>query len=85
MQIGGYVADFPRLLQIDISDDRNAWRTAWTGKPAFITYLAALEEPLTVPLRFPLAGASGRYVRLRQLSADPVYYWSIAELHVLGS
>ena len=84
MQIGGYVADFPRALTIELSDDDQAWRSAWTGSPGEIALIAALKEPFTVPLRFVLKGQTGRYIRLRQTSSDPVFYWSISELRVLG-
>ena len=42
MQIGGFVADFPRELTIELSDDEIAWRPAWSGRggpPAFIAAL----------------------------------------------
>ena len=85
MQIAGYVADFPRRLTIEVSDDQVSWRQAWSGSAGLIAVIAALREPLTMPLRFPLTEASGRYIRMRQTAEDPVFYWSIAELHVLGS
>jgi hypothetical protein len=84
MQIGGYVADFPRALTIELSDDDQTWRSASTGSPGEIALIAALKEPFTVPLRFVLKGQTGRYIRLRQTSSDPVFYWSISELRVLG-
>jgi hypothetical protein len=84
MQIGGYVADFPRELVIEVSEDGAVWRTAWTGPTAFVAYLAAVEDPLLVPLRFSLPPSSARFVRLRQTSRDPVFYWAIAELRLFG-
>ena len=82
LQIGGYVADYPRGLLIDLSDDRQSWRPAWGGSPGLLALMAALKEPLAVPLRFKLDGAPARFVRMRQTSSDPVFYWSIAELRV---
>ena len=84
MQIGGYVADFPRDLTIDVSSDRSTWQPGWSGETAFIAFQAALQEPLLVPLRFPLKGAEGRYLRMRQTARDRTYYWSISELHIIG-
>jgi hypothetical protein len=81
LQIAGYVADFPRGLAIELSDDDLTWRAAWSGSPGLVALLAAMREPLTMPLRFPLGG-SGRYIRLRQTSEDPIFYWSVAELRV---
>jgi hypothetical protein len=85
LQIGGYVADFPRGLDIDVSDDDQTWRSGWRGSPGLVALVGALKEPVTVPLRFPLDGAAARFIRLRQTSSDPVYYWSIAELKVVGN
>jgi hypothetical protein len=84
LQIAGFVADFPRQLVIEASEDGTSWQPRWKGPTALVALQAAIEAPLTVPLRFPLGGLPARYVRLRQTSADPIYYWSIAELRVYG-
>jgi hypothetical protein len=84
-QIAGYLADFPRILAIDLSEDGVAWSTAWEGETALMTYVAALEMPRTVPLRIPLANRRAQYIRMRQTGADRTYYWTIAELKVFGS
>ena len=84
MQIGGYVADFPRELTVDIAEDEAAWRPVWSGRGGVLAFTAALAEPLSVPMRIAFDGA-GRFIRLRQTSSDRVYYWSIAELRVFGS
>jgi hypothetical protein len=84
MEIAGYVADFPRQLVVELSDDKAQWRTAWSGRTAFVSLLAALHDPLAVPLRFAIDGVPARYVRLRQTDRTFIYYWSIAELHVFG-
>jgi hypothetical protein len=83
IQLGGYVADFPREFAIDLSDDGATWRAGWRGNSGAIALVAALDDPFDIPLRYPLDGSAARYVRMRQLSSDPVYYWSIAELRVL--
>ena len=85
MIIAGYIADFPRALAVDLSPDQAAWSTVWEGEPVLLAYAAALESPGTIPLRLPAGNRPARYVRLRQTGAHPVYYWSIAELHVYGS
>ena len=85
MQIAGFVADFPRELTVDLSDDEVTWRQAWSGPTGFTAFVAALEAPLTIPLRLPVDAAPARYVRLRQHAQEAVYYWSIAELRVFGS
>ena len=84
-QIGGYLADFPRRLSVDVSEDGLSWSTAWEGETALMTYVAALEMPRTVPLRIPLANRRAQYIRMRQTGADRTCYWTIAELKVFGS
>jgi hypothetical protein len=84
LRLAGYVADFPRLLKIEISDDRAEWREVWSGSAAREALIAAIEDPRDVPLRFPME-AAGRFVRLRQLGSDRTFFWSIAELRVHGT
>lgn len=85
LQIAGFIADFPRHLLVELSDDRATWREAWSGPTARLALTAALEHPLEVPLRIPVRDERARYIRLRQLATDPIYYWSIAELRVHGA
>ena len=82
--LGGYVADFPRSLIVETSADGASWTPAWSGETAHLALSAALEQPLDIPLRFPVEPRPGRYVRLRQMGSDSTYYWSIAELKVVG-
>ena len=83
-EIAGYVADFPRVLAIDTSVDGVSWSPAWSGSAAIVALSAALEQPLTIPLRFPFDARQARYVRLRQTGTERIYYWSIAELRIYG-
>ncbi|MEN3338672.1 MAG: hypothetical protein V7647_2348, partial [Acidobacteriota bacterium] len=82
--IGGYVADFPRQLSIATSTDAMTWTDAWSGGTALMTFNAALDDPLKVTLPFGFPSRTARFVRLTQNGADPVFYWSVAELHVRG-
>lgn len=84
LDIAGYVADFPRVLRVETSTDGTAWASAWSGEVAMRAFSAALEHPRTVPLVFTFEPRPARYVRLRQEGSESVYYWSIAELRVLG-
>jgi hypothetical protein len=84
LDIAGYVADFPRALTIEVSRERVTWFPAWSGDTALMAFSAALEQPLDVPLRFPLERLPARYVRLRQTGTEKIFYWSIAELRVYG-
>ena len=85
MQIAGYLADFPRRLVVELSEDGVSWSTVWEDDTALMTYVAALEMPRTVPLRIPLGNRRAQHVRMRQTGADRTYYWTIAELKVFGS
>ena len=82
--IAGYVADFPRQLSIETSLDGQVWSPAWSGGTAIMALSAALEDPLNVPLPFPFEARSARYLRFTQTGSERTYYWSVAELRVLG-
>jgi hypothetical protein len=83
LQLGSFRADFPRQLTIEVSGDGDGWNVVWTGPTAADALWAGIENPRTLPLRFPV-GADARHLRLRQTATDPVFYWSIAELIVYG-
>ena len=84
ISLGRYTLDFPRTLAIDTSPDGVQWATVWQGPTVGLTVAAALRDPNRTSLRFKFSGTA-RFVRLRETRPDPVYYWSIAELEVLGS
>ena len=83
MLIGGYVADYPRELLIETSDDQQVWSPAWSGPTALLALSGALDHPRDMPLSIPLQPRSARYIRFTQTGSDNVFYWSIAELRVL--
>jgi len=82
--IAGFVGDFPRKLSIETSSDGAAWSTAWIGDAALVTMSAALEDPLNIPIPFEFDMRRARYVRFTQLGTEDTYYWSVAELRVVG-
>ena len=82
--IAGFVADFPRKLSIETSADAINWSTAWTGDTALVTMSAALEDPLNIPLPFPFDMRRARYLRFTELANEDTYYWSVAELRIIG-
>lgn len=84
MLIGGYVADFPRQLRIETSGDGQSWNEAWSGNTALLALSAAIEDPGRITLPFPFAARSARYVRFTQTGNEGTYYWSIAELEIVG-
>ena len=85
MLIGGYTADYPRELQIELSDDGQNWITAWSGSPGLLALSGALDDPPYTPLSIALESRPARYVRFTQTGSEMTYYWSIAELQVLGA
>jgi hypothetical protein len=87
LELGGFTTDYPRDLAVEVAREDGSW-----------TRLAAevvLDGPLVwagthvlrdgverVALRFaPIRTAA---VRLVQTGEDPVYDWSVAELHLVG-
>jgi hypothetical protein len=82
--LAGFVADFPRKLSIDTSSDGSNWSTAWTGDTAIIALSTALEDPLKIPLPFTFQPRQARYLRMTELVDEETYYWSVAELRVIG-
>jgi hypothetical protein len=79
--LGGFITDFPRRLQIDVSADGRSWETAWIGDTALHAYYGAVRHPREVPLVFALNRDHVRFIRLRQTRVD-TGGWTIAELHV---
>jgi F5/8 type C domain len=82
--IAGFVADFPRQLSIETSSDGAAWSIAWTGDAALIALSAALEDPLKIPLPFVFEPRKARFLRFTELAPEEIYYWSVAELRIVG-
>jgi hypothetical protein len=80
--LGGFFADFPMRLRIDVSSTGAQWDTAFVGDTALHAYYAAVRHPRQVPVVYPIDRSGVRFIRLVQLgwgSRD----WSIAELRVL--
>ena len=84
VSLGRTIADFPRELAIEGSDDRVAWKCLWKGPTAGRTVKACLDDPRSTALRFELGGGVARFVRLRLTGSDPLYQFSVAELTVLA-
>ena len=84
MQLGSHRMDFPRMLGIAVSQDRGEWELVRGWPTDDEAVRASFRDPVTMPMTFPLGGRDARYIRLRQMDNDPVFYWSVAELQVLA-
>ncbi len=82
IDLGGFITDFPRRLQIDVSADGASWQPAWSGDAALHAYFGALRHPREMPLVFELNRDGVRFIRLRQTGFGK-NDWSIPELQVL--
>ena len=83
--LGPFVEDFPRALSIEVLGPGALWQELYRGGTAGRAFVGAFEAPKDVPLTFEFAPVPARYFRLRLLANDDTYYWSVAELRVLGS
>ncbi len=84
LMLGPFGEDFPRGLKIDVSDNAAEWRTVWEGGSAGLAFAGAFEAPREVPLRYRFTPALARYIRMSLTKNDDTYYWSIAEMKVMG-
>lgn len=84
VHLGGFTEDFPRGLIIEASEDGVMWSEVWRGRSAGLAFVGAFERPLDVPLKYRFAPVQARALRMRLTEADDTYYWSIAELRVVG-
>jgi hypothetical protein len=84
LSLGPYAHDFPRELVVELSDDGRTWTAGWHGEGAGPALVGAIQDPRRVPIAIGLGDVTTRFIRLRQIGSDPVYYWSVAELSVLG-
>jgi hypothetical protein len=84
LALGPFVEDFPRGLIIEASEDGTTWQEVWKGRSAGLAFVAAFEAPRDVPLRYRFGPTRARLLRMRLTENDDTYYWSIAEMKVLG-
>jgi hypothetical protein len=85
LALGPFSTDFPRDLLIEGSLDKQSWVRLWQGQTGGLAVAAAIEDSRRLPLRFAFQSVTARYLRLRQLGSDPVFYWTVAELLVRGA
>jgi hypothetical protein len=71
---------FPRRLAVDVSENGLAWAEVWQGNTIGAIVLAAMREPRLVPIAFPLARRTARFVRLRAI--DRSASWAMTEIRL---
>jgi hypothetical protein len=84
LDLGPYVQDFPRGLEVDCAGENGEWSRCWQGSPARLAVAGILDDPPRAPMNIPINRPGVRRIRLKQTAVDPTSRWSIAELVVLG-
>lgn len=80
-----YNTNYPRHLLLETSVDNVSWDAAWDGSVRSLLIAQAIERPgPSMRITVPFASRRARYIRLRQMAADQLLPWSIAELEVFG-
>ena len=84
---GGFTTDYPRDLAVEVAREDGSWtrlaaEAARNSPPVWAGTHVLLNEVERVALR--LAPIRARAVCLVQTGEDPVYDWSVAELHLVG-
>lgn len=71
VRIRGNLVRLPKDLRIDTSMDGIEWTTRFDDRPGGLVLLAALAEPLVMPVRIDLQDVSARYVRINAGAFGP--------------
>jgi hypothetical protein len=82
--LGSYINDAPRSLRITLSEDGSRWTTGWEGLIAPLALRAAFENPARMDVRVGFPPARARYVRITQTGEETEWFWSVAELTIVG-
>ena len=82
--LGPSLEDYPRGLLVEVSEDGLSWRKVWEGGSAGLALAGAFEAPLDVPLRYRFPSEPARLIRMQLTRSDDTYYWSIAEMKIVG-
>jgi hypothetical protein len=64
VRVRGNLVRLPKDLRIETSTDGIAWTTRFDERPGGLVLLAALAEPLVMPVRVDLQDVSARYIRI---------------------
>jgi hypothetical protein len=85
LSTGRPLEGYPRSLAVAASIDGQSWEEVWAGGMAGAAVEGVLRDPRTVESRIEFPARPARFIRLRQLGAQPDFGWFIAELKVYGS
>jgi hypothetical protein len=81
--LGTYAAQYPRVLEVEVSPDSVSWSPVYAGSTGLQAYDAAVSSPREVPVTLPVQRDGVRFLRLRQTGSD-THGWTIVELRVIG-
>jgi hypothetical protein len=84
LTLGRFVEDFPRAMAIELSEDGEQFREVWRGTSAGRAVVASSDISGTVPMRYRFEPARASTVRMRLTTNDDIYFWSIAEMKIVG-
>jgi hypothetical protein len=80
--LGRFTTDYPRHLVVETSVGGNNWEQAWDDGTLVEAFEAVVRDPRRTPMVIPFTPRLARYVRLRLMSRDDVWFWTITELEV---
>ena len=84
LTLGRFTEDFPLGMTIEVSEDEQQWREVWRGTSAGRAVVASFDIRGSVPMRYRFEPARARLVRMRLTANDATYFWSIAEMNIVG-
>jgi hypothetical protein len=88
LELGTFTTDYPRGAAIEVAGDDGGWvrvaaEAVLLGPLVWAGTHVLRDGVERVALRFPPVRA--RAIRVVQTASDPIFDWSVAELHLLGS
>ena len=84
LTLGRFVEDFPRQMVIDASEDGERWREVWRGTSGGRAVISSIDIRGAVPMRYRFEPVQARVIRMRLATSDDIYFWSIAEMKIIG-
>jgi hypothetical protein len=85
MTQGPWELDYPRGLRVSIANPGEEPVVLWEGRTAGRALIAALEDPLSIPVRIDLPpGPAGTRLILTSVGSHDALHWSVTELRIFG-